>query len=71
MKDRKIPLISDELRTIADRIDEVMNVVGGTDLPDDDWRWGLTVKIADEAGEVVGEIRPYGDGWLGFYPVSY
>lgn len=67
MSDRSIPYTSDDLRYIADQIDKVLEVVGG-ELSDDDWRCGLTVDILDDMGYRVGQIRPYGDGWLGFYP---
>lgn len=65
---RDVPFTSSDLREAADRIDEVLTVVGGEDLPDNDWRWGLTVDIFDDASEVVGQLRPHGDGWIGFYP---
>ncbi len=70
---RDYPLTSDELRHIADRIDEVLAVVApeSGDLLDGDWRWGLTVKIWNQDGDdddIAGVIAPYGDGWFGFYP---
>lgn len=69
MSDRSIPYTSSDLRRIADQMDEVIAVLGGVDLlTDSDWRWGLTVDIFDEFGTRMGQIKPYGDGWLGFYP---
>lgn len=65
---RIIPFTSSDLREAADRIDEVLAVVGIDELPDADWRWGLTVDIFDEGGDVIGQLRPHGDGWIGFYP---
>lgn len=67
MSDRRFPYTSDDLRYIADQIDKVLEVVGG-ELSDDDWRWGLAVDILDDMGDRVGQIKPHGDGWLGFYP---
>lgn len=65
---RDVPFTSGDLRDTADRVDEVLAVVGGDDIPDKDWRWGLTVDIFDDGGDVVGQLRPHGDGWIGFYP---
>lgn len=67
MNNREIPYTSDDLRYIADQMDAVLEVVG-EDLTDDDWRWGLSVDIFDNAGCLVGQVKPYPDGWLGFYP---
>lgn len=69
MEERTYPYTSDDLRYLAAKIDVVLEAVGTHDLETvDDWRWGLTVTIFDDGGIPVGEIRPYGDGWLGFYP---
>jgi len=71
MTNRAIPYTSDDLRAIADNIDEIVNDLG--DLGDlGDWRWGLTVEIYDpEVPEsVVGHIKAHPDGWFGFYPVE-
>lgn len=70
---RDYPLTSSDLRHIADRVDEVLAVVNPEDgeLPDGDWRWGLTVDIWHDDGsadDIAGQIAPNGDGWLGFYP---
>ena len=65
---RAYPMSSSDLREIADRVDEVLTVLGGEDLADGDWRWGLTVDIPDDAGQIVGQLKPHGDGWIGFYP---
>ncbi|MEV8023365.1 hypothetical protein [Microbacterium sp. NPDC080220] len=70
---RDYPLTSSDLRHIADKVDEVLAVVNPEDgeLPDGDWRWGLKVTIWNQDGgddDIAGEIAPYGDGWLGFYP---
>lgn len=68
MKKRNIPWTPEDLRLIAYKMDEVLSVVGGEFEEDSDWRWGLTVEITDEFGSTVGIIKPYMDGWLGFYP---
>lgn len=67
-----IPLTSDDLRRIADRFDEIVNdLPEHTEaLPDDHWMWGLKVDVFEE-GYKVGEVRPYHDGWLGFYPEGW
>ncbi len=70
---RDYPLTSSDLRHIADKVDEVLAVVGpeGGGLPDGDWRWGLKVTIWNQDGgieDVAGEIAAHGDGYLGFYP---
>ncbi|HIF05970.1 MAG TPA: hypothetical protein EYQ64_03185 [Gemmatimonadetes bacterium] len=72
---RDYPLTSDDLRHLADRVEEVVSAVGGADgeLEDGDWRWGLSVTIWNLDGDdtdVAGYVRPHGDGWLGFYPRS-
>lgn len=69
MSARTYPYTSDDLRYIADRIDEVLNGIHPVDqdLKENDWRRGLTVDIFDDANHPVGQIRPEGDGWLGFY----
>ena len=71
---RDYPLTSDDLRHLADRVQDVVTAVGRPedgDLKDGDWRWGLSVTIWNLDGDdsdVAGYVRPHGDGWLGFYP---
>lgn len=65
---RDIPYTSDDLRYIAEQIENVTDDLPKTDLEDGDWRWGLTVEIFDDGGDTVGQLRPHGDGWIGFYP---
>jgi hypothetical protein len=66
---RSWPYTPDELRTLADKVEEVLNTLDPKgDIPDGDWRWGVTVDILDEHGDPAGTVKPYGDGWLGFYP---
>lgn len=71
-KDLQVPFTGDELRTIADRIDEIINdLPDHTDsLPDDHWMWGLAVDVFTD-GYKVGQVRPYPDGWIGFYPEGW
>lgn len=69
MNKRSIPYTADDLRTIADKVDEIVAQIGEGLLEEDDWRWGLIVDVVEpESGEIVGQIRPWGDGWLAFYP---
>lgn len=72
MSKRDFPLTSSDLRHIADRVDEIIAAVGDeTDLPDNDWRWGLSVTVWNQEGDrddIAGVVAPYGDGWIGFYP---
>ena len=70
-KDMGIPFTPDDLRYLADTIDKVFEGVGGEDLELVDWRWGLRVEITDDTDTRVGEVRPHGDGWLGFYPEGW
>jgi hypothetical protein len=71
---RDYPLTADDLRHVADRVDEILKVVdpeGDSIIPDGDWRWGLAVTIWNQGGDdhdVAGVVAPHGDGWLGFYP---
>jgi hypothetical protein len=70
---RDFPLTPDDLRAQADRVEEILSVVNTADgdLPENDWRWGLTVTVWNQDGDqedVAGTIAPCGDGWLGFYP---
>lgn len=67
---RDIPFTSDDLRRVADQIDTITRAVGDDDLAVDDWRWGLQVVVLDEDGKAVGQVKPTGDGWLGFYPIG-
>lgn len=62
-----IPFLPDDLRATADKVDEILSVLGTEDLPDDDWRWGVRVQVTINGWD-VGYVAPYGDGWLGFYP---
>lgn len=68
MTDRNIPYTADDLRYTADQIDIIMAALGTDDLEDGDWRWGLSVDVFDDDNKVTGQIRPNGDGWLGYYP---
>lgn len=55
-----------QLRDAALRVEEVYAAVGyedGDDLPDSDWRWGLSVFIFVE-GYSVGVIKAHPDGYL-------
>lgn len=65
---RDVPFTSSDLRDAADAVDKITADIGGDDIADGDWRWGLTVDIFDDAGDAIGQVRPHGDGWLGFYP---
>lgn len=65
---RDFPLTQSDIRDIADRMDAISADIGGDDIEDGSWKWGLTVDIFDDAGDVVGQVRPHYDGWLGFYP---
>lgn len=67
---RNIPYTASDLRFIADEIDKVEHAIGGDELGDGDWRWGVSVSIHDDDGSVTGTLRPHGDGWLGFYPLA-
>lgn len=69
---RPYPFTSSDLRDIADRVEEIENAFPGeaTDIPADSWLWGLSVEVLDEGDQFVGHVRPYGDGWLGFYPLE-
>lgn len=69
MANRGIPYTSDDLRLAADRVDEIIAAVGDGDLEDGDWRWGVSVEVTDENGWAIGHVRPFSDGWLGFYPI--
>lgn len=64
---RNYPYSADELREIADHVDAIVEALGGGDLPDGDWRWGVTVEVWHE-DTLVGHVKPHGDAWLGFYP---
>ena len=68
MSKRDIPYTSNDLRDIANRIDEIVGALGGGDIDDGSWIWGLSVDVTDDDGYSVGLVRPHGDGWLGFYP---
>ena len=65
---RTYPYTPDDLRRIADRIDEITTTIGAEDLTEGGWRWGLTVDIYDDEDNLVGQLRPAATGWLGFYP---
>lgn len=62
------PVGSDILRAAADRMDEVLAVImpDSDYLPDDDWRWGVQVKVSVEDAH-IGVIRPHEDGFFGMY----
>lgn len=71
VRNRDYPYAAEDLRRIADQVDEVVSALDGIDLDGpQDWKWGLTVDILDVGDTRVGQIKPYGDGWLGFYPVE-
>lgn len=70
---RDFPMTPDDLRHVADRVDEILAVVNpvGGDIPDGDWRWGLSVTVwnlGGDSGDIAGVVAPHGDGWIGFYP---
>lgn len=69
---RPFPFTSSDLRYIADRIEEVENALPeeAGDIPEDSWLWNLSVAILDDGDSLVGHVRAYGDGWLGFYPLE-
>ncbi len=66
------PLTPRDLRYLADRVEEIMDHIGRvSDLPYDDWRWGLSVKVWTPDSSVdtpAGVVAPHPDGWIGFYP---
>lgn len=72
MTNRTIPYTSDDLRAIADKLDEIITAIGDRDiLTDGDWRWGLSVEVFDaDLAQTAGHIKPHPDGWLGFYPTE-
>lgn len=70
---RDYPMTSSDLRYVADRVDEILAVVSPDDgdIPDGDWRWGLSVTVWNQDGDdhdIAGTVAPHGDGWMGFYP---
>ena len=70
------PLTADDLRRIADFMDEVQAKItnGQTHEPGDgDWRWGLRVDIFGDLAEAptedtIGHLTYHPDGWFAFYP---
>ena len=67
---RNWPYTPEDLQAIASRVDEIIAAVApDNNLPDDDWRWGLNVEVWID-GFLVGHVKPYGDGYLGFYPLE-
>lgn len=63
------PHTSLDLQRIAGQLDDINMTIGDVEnIPDDDWRWGLSVTIYDDSGHIAGHVKPHGDGWLGFYP---
>ena len=68
MTTRIYPLTADDLRDLADELDEVTKSLSDSLGGVDDWRWGVTVEIKDDSGHVLGQVRPHADGWFGFYP---
>ena len=70
MTARSWPYTPEDLRSLADKVDEILAGLNptGEDLTDGDWRWGVTVDVFDDGDSPAGQVRPYGDGWLGFYP---
>lgn len=69
MTNRTIPMDSETLRNIATQLDTISDAIG-CDFDDNDWRWGISVNIFDDMGNTIGQVRPHGDGWLGFFPRS-
>lgn len=65
---RDYPYTADDLRYIADKVEDITDAIGGGDLTEGDWRWGLSVDVFDDGDEIAGQVRPHGDGWIGFYP---
>ena len=67
---RRWPYMPEDLKALAERVDEIISTIApDNDLPDDDWRWGVSVEvILDDL--VAGHVRPHGDGYLGFYPLE-
>lgn len=67
---RTYPYTSDDIRAIADRLDEIIGGLGSPDLEEEsDWLWGVTVEVWHE-DQVVGHVKAHGDGWMGFYPLA-
>lgn len=67
---RNIPLTPHDIRDIAIQMEEIEAVIGCSEIPDDDWRWGLSVEIRDDADTIVGHVKTHPDGWFGFYPIE-
>lgn len=66
-----IPYTSEELRALADRVDEITNgLILQEILEEDDFRWGLTCSVYLD-GYVVGMVASHPDGFFGFFPESW
>lgn len=65
---REIGASPDTLREAADRVEKIYSELGyaNEDLPGDDWRWGLRVKVFVDDTE-IGEIRAHPDGYLALF----
>lgn len=70
MSNRVYPWTSEDLRRVADKMDVITSEVGkdNEEWPSDDWRYGLSVEVLDDMDNVIGYVKAYPDGWLGFYP---
>lgn len=68
---RSYPYTADDLRMIADRMDEIEKAIEGgfSAVEDGSWKWGLSVDVFIDTSEALaGQLRTDGDGWIGFYP---
>lgn len=67
----QVPYTSSDLREIADRMDEIFEVLSvPEDLEDDSIYWGVSVEVLLD-GITEGELKSHPDGWIGFYPESW
>lgn len=68
---RDYPYTSDDLRGIANRMDQIeADIAGGFSIDDmASWKWLLKIDVIEpDGGEPAGQLRAHGDGWIGFYP---
>lgn len=66
-----IPYTAEELRALADRVEEITDSLNlPSALEDDDYRWGLTCSVFVD-GYVEGLIAAHPDGYFGFFPESW
>lgn len=73
MKLRKIeglPLTPDDLRRLADLVEEIDNSLPeGWDDDETSWVWGLLVKVVDpDLGELFEGTIEVREGYIGFLP---